>query len=162
MPLAKRDIEAVGSFFRREYNVGDEDITVLRNATYEECAQAYTALSQELDDPRKKTVVIHVLAGHGVQLNGEVALLLNEHDVGLNFHKRFPVEELIRQIAEMRHNSYHVAVFACSRETEKKRYQLLSIAHASETIQGQVTGPSREELKLADTHRSEESKLSIR
>lgn len=75
-----KEIDAVGHFLRREYNVGDEDITVLRNATFEECAQAYSTLSKELDDPRKKTVIIHVLAGHGVQLNGEVALVLNEYD----------------------------------------------------------------------------------
>ena len=60
----------------------------------------------------------------------------------------------------MHFNSYHVAVFACSRETEKKRYQLLSVAHATETIQGKGTGASREELKLVSTFRSEESKVS--
>ena len=114
--------------------MGDEDIIVLKNASYDEHVQAYAALAKELADAREKTVIVHVLAGHGVQLNGEVALLLNEHDLGTNFHKRFPAEELIRQIAERQHNSYHIAVFACSRETEKKKYQLLSITQATEAI----------------------------
>ena len=46
--------------------MGDEDITVLRNASYEECALAYTALAKELANARERTVVVHVLAGHGV------------------------------------------------------------------------------------------------
>ena len=108
---------------------------MLRNASYEECAEAYTALTHELKhDARKKTVVFHVLAGHGVQCNGDVALLLNEHDQAANFHKRFPAHELIKEIAEWNQNSYHIAIFACTRETEKRRYQLLSIAQATEVI----------------------------
>ena len=70
MPQARRHVEDAKRFFQTEYNVRDKDITLLNNASFKACRDEYLVGIPKQLKSGKKTLIIHVLAGHGVQFKG--------------------------------------------------------------------------------------------
>ena len=66
--------------------------------------------------PDKKFLIFYVVAGHGVMIDGRVAVLVNEFKKSDTFYKIFGAEADIRKIATEFRNSYSIAWFACCRE----------------------------------------------
>ena len=55
-----------------------------------------------------------------------------------NYYKRFEAEHLIKELAIDFSHSYHICVFVCGREFEKKNYQLYSAQFAQQFTQTRV------------------------
>ena len=105
-------------FLQRAYAVPNENLFVRHNTKETELAKTYRELAKILkSDLNKKTLIVHLFAGHGVQLDGQQAILINEHDRRINFYKRFPAEKHVRHLADSYYNSYNICLFACCRET---------------------------------------------
>ena len=70
----------------------------------------------------KKTLVLHVFSGEGVQTDDLQSILTNEYDEKSRYYKQFPAERCVKDLAASHPNSYHVAVFACNRELSQAQY----------------------------------------
>ena len=99
--------------------------------------EEYGQIRKRLTEDTTRTLYIHILAGHGVQKDYMQALLINEHDQWAkvssrfgkmryidynNFYKRFEAEKLVKDLANDFPHSYHLAIFVCGREFEKRNY----------------------------------------
>ena len=98
MPGAKMVVDLISKFFQDAFGVKEAEIKLVENCTAYECKKAYTELEQELTDG-KKTLVIHVVAGHGLEVQGRGELILNEHDEDQKFYNSFQAEKIIRELA---------------------------------------------------------------
>ena len=80
IPFAKRDCQLARRFFQKHYNVLAEDIIEVVDTSFKETQAKYAQLEAMIKAEQannKKVLVIHVLAGHGVQLDGMQSLLIN-------------------------------------------------------------------------------------
>ena len=66
--------------------------------------------------PNETFLIVWAFAGHGMQVNGRQALLINTWDRKTAFYCMWVVETEIRTLAKDNHNTYSVALFACCRE----------------------------------------------
>ena len=81
IPHVKQDCDDIETFFRKEYNLSDESVHVLHDQDLQQCNRVYSDLWKTLKaDQSKRTLIIHVFAGHAVQLDGQQALLINHKD----------------------------------------------------------------------------------
>ena len=64
----------------------------------------------------KKTLVSYVFAGHGMQEGGTQVVVINDFDKQQGFYRLWKCENMIRTLARMFPNSFHLAFFACCRE----------------------------------------------
>ena len=68
------------------------------------------------EEPEKKFAVVILVAGHGIQFNGQQSVVINAFDKNSRFYRLWPVENDIRNWTEKYSNSYIVSFFACCRE----------------------------------------------
>ena len=61
-------------------------------------------------------LVFYAFAGHGMQVDGEQVLLINQLNTRTSFYEWWAAESDIRRFAEKFPNTYLVAIFACCRE----------------------------------------------
>ena len=61
-------------------------------------------------------LVFYAFAGHGMQIDGEQVLLVNQFSVRNGFYEWWAAEADIRRMAKRFSNTYSVAIFACGRE----------------------------------------------
>ena len=89
-------------------------------------------------NPDKKHLILYVAAGHGMNVNGQQVLLVNQFAESEKFYKFFPVEQEIRTIAKnFMKNSFQLGIFACCREIyreSKHKGQKKGSATASEAL----------------------------
>ena len=73
----------------------------MHNSSYDECEEVYSDadLGRILGQEEKKTLVIHVFSGEGVQSEGNQAILINENDEKTRYYKQFPAEEHVKTLA---------------------------------------------------------------
>ena len=87
--------------FQKEYLVKSEDIIDMKNWSKKKCKQAYDQLRKRIAEDRGTNyLVIHVYAGHGIQVDGHQTLLTNEFDTDSKSYKRFFAESCVREIAD--------------------------------------------------------------
>ena len=67
-------------------------------------------------EPKKKFVLVYLIAGHGIQTGGLQTVVINEFDEKTRFYKIWGVESDIRDWTENNANVYIVCFFACCRE----------------------------------------------
>ena len=68
------------------------------------------------EEPEKKFAVVILVAGHGIQFNGQQSVVINAFDKNSRFYRLWPVENDIRNWTEDYSNAYIVSFFACCRE----------------------------------------------
>ena len=61
-------------------------------------------------------LVFYAFAGHGMQIDGEQVLLVNQFSVRNGFYEWWAAESDIRRMAKKFSNTYLVGIFACCRE----------------------------------------------
>ena len=64
----------------------------------------------------EKVLVVYIFASHGIQENGSQGVVVNEFDEKTGFYKIWKAEAMIRVLARLFPNSYHLGFFACCRE----------------------------------------------
>ena len=89
LPFAASDATYALSFFQQQYNVLDNDIIDLMNATVAGCEKKYEKLIQTLRQKEEKILVFHIFTGHGVLVEGQMSILINQYDEDTNFYARF-------------------------------------------------------------------------
>ena len=65
----------------------------------------------------KKVLVAYIFAGHGIVELGEQRMVLNDFKKSSGFYWCYNVEAMIRNFARQFQNSFHLAFYACCRET---------------------------------------------
>jgi len=71
IPLAAKDTKDMINFFQSAYAVPDENIFYLQNSDMKAINKVYGDLAKQLKaNPLKKSLIMHIFAGHGVQLDG--------------------------------------------------------------------------------------------
>ena len=74
-------------------------------------------------NPETNHLIIYIAAGHGMNVDGQQVLLVNQFDKNERFYKWFAIEKEIRMIAKhFPHNTYQLGIFACCREIYKESY----------------------------------------
>ena len=64
---AQDDCNDARIMLQRTYNVRDEDIVEIKNATEKVCSETYSQFSEKLQKSNgKRILVFHVFSGHGV------------------------------------------------------------------------------------------------
>ena len=64
----------------------------------------------------EKVLVVYIFASHGIQENGSQGVVINEFDKSSGYYKIWKAEAMIRVLARLFPNSYHLGFFACCRE----------------------------------------------
>ena len=97
---------------------GPNDVyKMVEDPSYKDILKMKSQLSKDLKAWNKeKTLVVYILASHGIQENGAQGVVVNEFDEKTGFYKIWKAEALIRVLAKLYPNSYHLAFFACCRE----------------------------------------------
>lgn len=114
------DCEQVRDYFKKEYEVEEQDIHIYQNATNEKLVNAYDELKAELRTDKAKTLVFHVMSGHALhnEETAEGTLFTNEWDKKSQNYKRFPGERMVKELADSCPNSYHIGLFIYCRGLE--------------------------------------------
>ena len=60
---------------------------------------------------------VWLIAGHGIEVNGQQMFVLNEFDKKSGFNKLYPIEGKIRSFSSKFGNSFHLLLAACCRES---------------------------------------------
>ena len=112
---------------QRTYNVRDEDIVEIQNATEKVCSDTYSQFSEKLQKSSgKRILVFHVFSGHGVLKDRNQSMLINRFDPQSRFYERFEAEKWIKKIAQECPNTYNIGIFGSHRDPEKKEYNLFN------------------------------------
>ena len=122
LPFSVMDCNDARSFFQKEYNVLDDDVITLSDESFDVCTKAYDKLLNQSRQDKKQSLIVHVLCGHSVQVEGEMALLVNERDDLTEFYKRFRAEKRIKELAAYCKNTYNISIYACVQEKERPEY----------------------------------------
>ena len=79
----------------------EENVRFLHNPSFGECEEVYSDADSGkiLGREGKKTLVIHVFSGEGVQSDGSQAILVNEYDEKTRYYKQFPAEKRVKTLA---------------------------------------------------------------
>ena len=67
-------------------------------------------------NPESKILIFYACAGHGMQIDGEQVLVVNQCNVRYGYYEWWNIEGDIRRMAKKFPNTYSVAIFACCRE----------------------------------------------
>jgi hypothetical protein len=71
IPLAAKDAKDMINFFQTAYGVPNEQIFYLPNTGIKEITKVYGDLAKRLKtNPLRRSLIMHIFAGHGVQLDG--------------------------------------------------------------------------------------------
>ena len=126
VPLASYDCDLAKQAFLKDYLIRPDDIIELKNVSFQQIKRAEKQLNMRIENDKETGyLVVYILAGHGIQRDGNQTLLTNEFDKQQKFYKCYPVEKLMRIRAKNYANSFHLGIFACCREAEKKEYNFL-------------------------------------
>ena len=113
-PASIDECNTVVEFFKEHYDLEDDDIVELHNATVKNIEEAYEDIKDKLKAEKitkKSTLYIHIFAGHATEKEGMQTLLLNQPDTWPkgedgkryddfnHFYMRFEAEKTIRDLA---------------------------------------------------------------
>ena len=89
-------LDSVGDlidFFEFTYRVPEENIVFIKNPTLMEVFQAWKKLNEKIEANKdKKFFVLNVYTGHGMNINQQGVIPLNEYNEHTHFYKMFPFE----------------------------------------------------------------------
>ena len=134
LPATTRDCRSI----RRSGNkygitdAGPDNIYIMENApTLQKYQKAIRHITKRLqDNPETGHLILACFAGHGVQYNGQQALLTNEFDDRTSFYKMCHAERKVRTLTGMFRNAYVVAVFICCRDLSDKERHIGGVSPA--------------------------------
>ena len=67
-------------------------------------------------NPDRKMLIFYGFAGHGMQVDGEQVVIINQLNKRTGFYEWWAVEADIRLMAKKYSNTFNVGIFACCRE----------------------------------------------
>ena len=70
-------------------------------------------------NPDRKMLIFYGFAGHGMQLDGEQVVIINQFNKRTGFYEWWAAEADIRLMAKKYSNTFSVGIFACCREIFK-------------------------------------------
>ena len=112
-------LDSVGDlidFFEFTYRVPEENIVFIKNPTLMEVGQAWNKLNERIEANKdKKYFVLNVYTGHGMNINEQGWIPLNEYNEHTHFYKMFPFESTIKSCAARNPNTFHVGLFILCR-----------------------------------------------
>ena len=107
----------------RRYDVGTQEGQLIRltdirdkkvinkvRADLKKCAEA---------NPDRKMLIFYGFAGHGMQVDGEQVVIINQFNRRTGFYEWWAAEADIRLMAKKYSNTFSVGIFACCREIFK-------------------------------------------
>ena len=116
-----------------QFEITDDQITILRDATNDQLADLYRGL-QDMEN----TLIFHIIIGHGTLTNDQVGIFTNESNQYTGF-KRYDIEDAIRGLRK----SYNIAIYGCSRDSHEEIGTLrLEEAKAVISGEGQPLSPA--------------------
>ena len=159
------------AWFMQNYGVKAEDVFEIHNQTQQGSMDAYRQLFKLLRQSSTRTLFVHIMTGHGVQYRGQQTLLVNEEHIWSkeatqngrkrtykdynHFYRRFGAEAEIRSLAIQFTHSYHLGVFVCCRELEKKEYNYYTRSEAWRILQETVRAyETKTKVSILDQQRT--------
>ena len=111
-------------------------------------------------NPDRKMLIFYGFAGHGMQVDGEQVVIINQLNKRTGFYEWWAAEADIRVMAKKFSNTYSVGIFACCREIFKpvKHCGLFegtkqeALEHFTEIVITRI-----ESLKAEDTKKKEKA-----
>ena len=118
--VVKQDCKLIEESFKKygDLYFGPDDMyKLVDDPSYKEINKLKRQLMKDLKKwAKEKTLVVYILASHGIQENGSQGVVVNEFDENTGFYKIWKVESMVRTLADIFPNSYHLTFFACCRE----------------------------------------------
>ena len=133
------------------FDKNPEDIYVLKNENSKAFRTTFGKITRRLQkDPDTNYLILYVIAGHGMNQNGQQVIVVNEFDKPKGFYKLFAIEANIRIIAYYNQNSCQYAFFACCREVYDGKIHSEGKAKGTLTVPKPIETP-KEESKAITT-----------
>ena len=120
LPEAKRDCEDLKKCLNN-YNFKEENCYDLsNNPTLKQIEAVWQKIRARLKEgknqqPKVNYTIIFLFAGHGMLMEGNQVLVLNEWDKDQGFYRLFQAEKRLRMLADSYENCYVIGIFACCR-----------------------------------------------
>ena len=119
-PYYWKDCETIQNALKRfgfKDNGQLEEYTFDDDATFQRVAKAMVGIEKKLKaNPQTKYLIVYTLASHGMNVDGQQVIVLNQFKKSTGFYYTFPFEAKIREIGREFANSYQIGIFACCRE----------------------------------------------
>ena len=160
----------------RENSLGMKNIYQFENETdMTQISQMRSTLKKRaMNNPDRRMAIFYAFAGHGIQIDGQQYVIVNEFVPKQGFYRMWNTEDDIRVMSTKYPNTFSVAVYACCREIysvkkhtghiggtkdEAKAHYILVLTKENEALEAQVAN-SLEIMALKFTIDQQAAKLS--
>ena len=111
-------------------------------------------------NPDRKMLIFYGFAGHGMQLDGEQVVIINQFNKRTGFYEWWAAEADIRLMAKKYSNTFSIGIFACCREIFKPAKHCGLFEGTKQEALDHFTGivtTRIESMKAEDTKKKEEA-----
>ena len=151
--------EAFQKYGKLEFGPNSEyDLT--KNPKRKDIQKLTNQLRSDLKEWKdKKLLVVYVFACHGIVEGGVQGVIINEYKKSSGYYDIWKVENYIRGKARDYPNSYHIAFFACCRETFDPFRHSGCLGGTKEEAAAQFKAIEEVQKKAQEAHQDQTSEI---